>query len=451
MPANLKTMVIPVEILARELDGKLLLAACAKERGWNVIIGGMEAVKKAVPHLPPFVYFGKSARSTNAKLFARLKELGHEVVVLDEEGLVRQSDDIYLMKHEKDALKNVDLLLTWGDDSRDLWRRSGMLHGVPVEAAGNPRVDMLLPQLQPYHDEDIRAIRKRFGDYVLVNSNFGTVNNRVTGSKRFNLARWAEGEEVANVAAEYLAHKRAIFYRFRSLMPKVAAAISPLNLIIRPHPAEDHAPWKEVAVGVPNIHVVFEGSVVAWIAAARVLIHNGCTSAVEAAVKGTTVLSYRPATSERYDNPLPNSVGLECFSDEELLANLQGTLKKGPVSQTERQTALLHRFISFEAAKLCSDAVFDAIDRNAIGLAPKRLVPFHRWLKVYVQHQRQLMPQRIRKFWSGNSRHNAYKMHKFSGLTEEMVIFRLAKLQRSLSRFSGINAHEIGKNLIELR
>ncbi|MBC8095334.1 MAG: hypothetical protein H7Y43_05950 [Akkermansiaceae bacterium] len=443
-------MVIPIEILARELDGKLLLASCAKERGWNVIIGGMAAVKNAVPHLPPFVFFAKSARSTNAKLFARLKRLGHEVVVLDEEGLVRQSDDIYLMKHEKDALKNVDLLLTWGDDSRDLWRRSGMLGGVPAEATGNPRVDMVRPRLRAYHQEDIRAIHQRFGEYVIFNSNFGTINNKVTGGERFNLAEWAEGG-VKTDAAAYLEHKRAIFERFRALMPKVAAAIAPLNLIIRPHPAEDHAVWKDVAAGIANIHVVFEGSVVPWIAAARILIHNGCTSAVEAAIEGTTVISYRPVTSERYDNPLPNAVGIECFSDEELLARMQKILKTGHVPLTAKQSALLHRFVALEDAMLCSDAVFDAIDRNSIGFAPKRKVPFHTWFKIYLQHQRQLLPQRLKKLLPGNSRRKEYKKHKFSGLTEDMVNTRIDRLEAALSRFSGIRARVIGGDLIELK
>lgn len=451
MAASKKTLVFPIEIIGRELDGKLLLALCARDRGWNVILGGMSAVKNAVPHLPPMVFFGKSARSTNAKLFKRLRQLGHEVVVLDEEGLVRQSDEIYLLKHEKDAMKNVDLLLTWGDDSRDLWRRSGMLHGVTAESVGNPRVDMLLPRLRAYHDDDIASIRGRFGDFVLFNSNFGTVNNTVTGSERFNLAQKIEGGEMEKDAAEYLGHKRAIFEGFRAVMPKLAAAIVPRNLVIRPHPAEDHTAWKEAVAGIANAHVVFEGSVVAWIAAARVLIHNGCTSAVEAAIEGTTVLTYRPATSERFDNPLPNSIGIECFSEAELLANVGTVFDRGEVPLTAAQQEFLHRFITFDGTNLSSDAVMEALDRNAIGLASKRHVSFAKWLKAYVQHQRQLMPQRLKKLMPGNSSRREYKRLKFSGLGQDMVNGRIGRLQRTLSRFSGITARDIGKDLIELK
>ena len=442
-------MVIPIEILARELDGKLLLASCAKERGWNVIIGGMAAVEETVPHLPPFVYFAKSARSTNAKLFAWLKQLGHEVVVLDEESLVRH-DNIFLMKHERDALKNVDLLLTWGEDSREMWLRSGMMDDLHAEAVGNPRIDMLAPQLRAYHQRDIDSIQSRYGDFVLFNSNFAMVNHRITGGTRFNLAQWTAGGKAEKDSVEYLAHKRIVFERFCLLIPKLAAAIAPRNLVIRPHPAEDHAPWNEAVAGCANAHVVFEGSVVPWIAAARVLIHNGCTSAVEAAIEGTPVLTYRPVTSSRYDNPLPNGVGIECFTDDHLLATAGKVLAGGDVPLSAEQMALLHRHIDFVENALSSDGILDALERTAIGFAAKPKLPFHKWLKIYLHHQRQLLPRRIKKLSHGHRR-NAYNKHKFSGLTEDTVNARIDLLRKVLSRFHGINAHEIGKNLIELR
>lgn len=442
-------MVIPIEILARELDGKLLLASCAKERGWNVIVGGMAAVKKAVPHLPPFVYFAKSARSTNAKLFGRLKQLGHEVVVLDEESLVRH-DNIFLMKHERDALKNVDLLLTWGEDSREMWLRSGMADDLRTEAVGNPRIDMLTPQLRAYHQENIDSIQSRYGDFVLFNSNFAMVNHKVTGGVRFNLALWTAGGKAEKDSVEYLTHKRTIFERFCLLIPKLAAAIAPRSLVIRPHPSEDHAPWNEAVAGCANAHVIFEGSVVPWIAAARVLIHNGCTSAVEAAIEGTPVLTYRPLISDRFDNPLPNSMGLECRTDEHLLVTVEKALGGSRYPLSAEQMTLLHRHIEFAENALSSDGILDALERSAIGFAAKPKLAFHKWLKIYVQHQRQLLPRRLRSLSHGHRR-DAYKKHKFSGLTEDTVNARIEQLRKLLSRFYGINAHEIGEDLVELR
>ena len=443
-------MVFPIETIARELDGKLLLALVARERGWDIVIGNMAVIIDMLPHLPLSVYFGKSARSTNASHFAQLQALGHQVVVLDEEALVRQSDSIYLMKHERDPLKNVDLVLTWGPDNTAMWEDSDLLGGLHADPVGNPRIDMLRPQLRAFHAPEIAAIRDRFGDYVLFNSNFATVNNMRSGGDRFNLAGWVPGEEAAREATGLLTHKRLLFERFHTLLPQVAAAIAPRHLVIRPHPSEDHATWRELASGLANVSVVFEGSVVPWIAGARVLIHNGCTSAVEAAVEGTEVLSYRPVTSERYDNPLPNAVGTECFSDAALLEALARALASEPAPLSESQRALLARHVALGDTGLCCDAIMDAIERRSIGQAREHRTPVGVWLKIFAENQRRLLKQRIKRFSSKGMARAAYRAHKFPGLSETEVNGRISRFQKVLSRFGGLHAKERCRDLFEI-
>ena len=454
MASGRRTMVFPIETIAREFDGKLLLALCAHERGWDVLIGNMAVLIDMLPHLPLSVYFGKSARSLNAGRFARLQALGHEVVVLDEEALVRQSDGIYLMKHEKDALKNVDLVLTWGADNTELWQGSDLLDGIPADPVGNPRIDMLRPQLRPFHEPEIAAIRARFGDYVLFNTNFATVNNMRSGGDRFNLADWVPGEDAAREATGLLTHKRILYERFHALMPQVAAAIAPRHLVIRPHPAEDHATWRELASALANVSVEFEGSVVPWIAGARVLIHNGCTSAVEAAVEGTAVLSYRPVTSEHYDNPLPNAVGTECFSDAALLEALARVLARDPEGDpaplTESQQALLARHIAFGDTGLCCDAIMEAIERRSIGRACEQRTPLGVWLMIFAENQRRRLKQRIKSFSPKGMTRAAYRAHKFPGLTADIANERIARFQATLSRFGDLRAREVRRDVLEI-
>jgi surface carbohydrate biosynthesis protein len=449
MPANRKTMVFPVETMAREFDGKLLLALCARERGWNVLIGS-RVIKQMVPSLPPCVYFGKSARADNSGRFAQLHALGHEVVVLDEEALVRQSDDIYLMKHEKDALKDVDLVLAWGDSNAELWRNSDLLDGTHAAAVGNPRIDMLRPGLRPFHEPEVAAIRERFGDYVLFNSNFATVNNVISGSNRFNLAEWVPEEQAEREATGLLGHKRKLFERFQTLLPKVARAIAPRHLVIRPHPSENHAPWHELAASLANVSVVFEGSVVPWLVGARVLIHNGCTSAVEAAVSGTPVLSYRPETSDDFDNPLPNAIGTECFTDEALLDALSRVLEQAPEPLSASQQALLDRHVALGQSGLCCDAIMEAIERHSIGLIGQHRTPLAVWLKIFAKYQRNLLRQRIKGLSTKGRARAAYRAHKFPGLTTEIADERIAKFQAALSRFKGMHTRELRENVLEI-
>src|SRR5262245_9298791 len=151
----LKTLVLPVETLVRELDGKLLLALTARERGWNVIVGERTRIIRYLLNLPPSIFLSKSARADNAALFEQLYSLGHRIAVLDEEALIRQSDEIYLMKHEKSALRYVSALLTWGGENSNLWHQSRRFDRDRIFNTGNPRIDLLRPEIRTFYQPQV--------------------------------------------------------------------------------------------------------------------------------------------------------------------------------------------------------------------------------------------------------------------------------------------------------
>ncbi|MFQ5565923.1 MAG: hypothetical protein ACE5EU_06145, partial [Paracoccaceae bacterium] len=88
-----KSLYLPVENLARELDGKLLLALVARERGWRPVIGYKVAIRGHRSIFPPGVYMAHHARGSIPGFFERFGRYGHQSVVLDEEALVRQTDE----------------------------------------------------------------------------------------------------------------------------------------------------------------------------------------------------------------------------------------------------------------------------------------------------------------------------------------------------------------------
>ena len=89
---SVKTLYLPVEGLARELDGKLLLALIARERGWRPVIGHKSAIRHRRAALPPWVFLSHNARRRRPVFFERFGKFGHQSVVHDEEALVRQTD-----------------------------------------------------------------------------------------------------------------------------------------------------------------------------------------------------------------------------------------------------------------------------------------------------------------------------------------------------------------------
>ena len=144
-------------------------------------------------------------------------------------------------------------------------------------------------------------------------------------------------------------------------------------MVVRPHPAENQEPWHAIAAQCNNLHVTNEGNVIPWLIAAKALVHNGCTTAVEAAVLGTPAISYRPVIDDACDFALPNSLSHEAFSLEQLLSEV-GAISEGrpcPDNGSARR-AILARHIASLEGPLAADRIVSALCDAEIGRASCR-------------------------------------------------------------------------------
>jgi surface carbohydrate biosynthesis protein len=464
---------LPITSQPRELDAKLLLALFARERGINPVLGYKSAFQCGSVISSPGIYFAHNARRSPMREF--LSMCGHEVVVLDEEALVRQTDELFLKKHNKDAFKNVCRVFSWGEDDFQLWTRSDFsLDNVFI--TGNPRVDFLRPELRNFHQDKISVIKAEFGNYVLLNTNFPTVNNLVPQGAGIRLARWARDGRGKQIRGEFLAHKRALFERFLKLVPKLAKAISPHTLVVRPHPDEDHAPWLNAISDHPNAHIVFEGSVVPWIAGAHALIHNNCTTSIESAILGTPVLSYRPIRSESYDNPLTNSLGIECLYDEALISTAQRVLAGTPMPLSQDQVRRLQHHIANIKGQLSCEQIVDSLStitvRNGgvFGLLWRQSLHIRSnllWISKVIgwytnpsnRQRRRALSQKFPqlKVYDLDAKLLGYDEHQFEllarqfpQLTAEDLDDRIRRISKSLDRFHGLRSVKFGDSLFTI-
>src|SRR5690606_4775103 len=69
-------LIIPCETLAREFDGKLLLACIAAKRGFRVILGGKPAIQSRLTALPRAIYMSNNLRLSSRRVLAILDRLG---------------------------------------------------------------------------------------------------------------------------------------------------------------------------------------------------------------------------------------------------------------------------------------------------------------------------------------------------------------------------------------
>ncbi len=450
-PSRPGTLILPVETLTREFDAKLHLASRAASRGWRVVLGGRTAIHSILPSLPKSIYLAKDARTGSRRIFRLLDQLGHVIVALDEESLIRQSDEASLMMLDAETFNRPRLLYAWGESNADLWRKFKGYRGSPIIETGNPRIDLLRPELKEFYAGEARLLRQRFDEYVLVSTNFSMVNHFIPDHVRFRTAKGTDVARKEALKSGLVRHKRKIFEAFRELLPALADAIAPVNLVVRFHPSENAGVWTTAAAGRKNVHVTNEGAIAPWLMAAKALIQNGCTSAVEAAIIGTPALAYRPQISDDYEVELPNRVSVDCRTANDVISALQRILNGTPPLAGGSLAAgrfLLRHHISSLDGPLACERILDSLDAHADLLAAPRDNRLQQRLAGLAGHYRRRV---IRAFTTRLSRSKSsadYTSHKFPGITEEMVAGCIERLRRIFPQLPALKHHWLTQDII---
>jgi len=70
-------------------------------------------------------------------------------------------------------MKRIAYLTTWGEDNARAFRQfSGYDNNTPIIVTGNPRIDLLRPELREFYRPEAEALRERYGNFILINTNF---------------------------------------------------------------------------------------------------------------------------------------------------------------------------------------------------------------------------------------------------------------------------------------
>jgi surface carbohydrate biosynthesis protein len=342
-----KSLIIPIETQHREFLAKLHLAAVAATKGFEVIIGDQNEIIRRLGQFPSSIYLEKSISKTKYKHLKRLRSFGHVPVALCEEGLVYRNADAYRRERiYPDCFELVDRFYMWGrhqlEDVEVVLGKNQRLR-----VTGNPRFDLLRQEMRGVWQTQVEKIRSRFGQFILINTNFGRAN-RINGmpdvvellKKRGTLG----GDRHIEFYRGWVDHLDRIQHYFLEMLPDLACALSRHRIIVRPHPSENHSPWKKIATGFDNVNVIHEGSAIPWIIAARAVVHNSCTTGVEAWLLDRPVFTYLPFTNDLYDSKLPNELSEQFNSTAGLIEALQKAVEMERTAIKDERREKLARY-----------------------------------------------------------------------------------------------------------
>jgi surface carbohydrate biosynthesis protein len=435
MKSEKPTLLIPVELQVRELEPKVLLACVAAARGYPCIIGPRREMHFRVPSYPRSIYLSKSTTGASNNVFRHMQALGYKIVVWDEEALVALPPKFYFRHRlSSEALVYVSHLFAWGEENAQLWRNYPQMPAdIPIHVTGNPRGDLLRPELSGYYQKEVEGLHREHGNFILINTNFNLVNayypemnmimpNPEPGEPPLLTRRSISLALSREYAEGFTDYKLALLGDFEKLVPELEKTFSDYTIVIRPHPAENQEVYKRLAAMCQRVRVVHKGNVVPWLLAAKVLVHNGCTTGIEAYATGTPAVAYRPRVHEQYDrdfHDLPNQLSHQCCTIDEMQTTLEKILAgELGVYNGDGCKALMQHHLASQEGPLACERIVDVLEKANAGWAQTSGPDLADLLRARIWSTRRRVKKRLRGM-RPNMRHNRpeFLHHRYPGVS----------------------------------
>ncbi len=315
---------IHVEISSRELDSKLLLATLAAERGHHVIVSNLSEIMNGFNSgvFNPGIFHTKSLTPSKRKINRHQKIINDNFIItsIDEEaGIDQFSYDQFSKDRYSDlTIGQAASVFCWGSKDEEVLKKMYSKNSFKIIKTGSPRVDLWKSLFQDYWQSPKNMPKKPF---LLISSNINSTNmmqfHDVIKFQR-DAGYFDRDPDLFKNLFHMMAENFRKLYSFIDAIKYLANNNDRFDIVLRPHPTENIQAWKIFLENVPNVHVVRQDSISTWVKNSFAVMHNGCTTAIEATISGKPVLTYVPFDMD-YINEIPNLLGYKITTKDELL------------------------------------------------------------------------------------------------------------------------------------
>ena len=363
-----------VEISIRELDSKLLLAVIAASRGHQVLISDISEIERGFRKgiLNPGIFHTKSITPSDIKInfHKKLIEKNFLITSIDEEAGLQLTDskfeEFYLGRSSKKTIQQSAAVFCWGNDDIKTLKKLYPKNKSKIIKTGSPRVDLWKSTFFNYWGAPNKKPKKPF---LLVSSNMASNYIKSTPEviKTFkDLGYLQRNPKLFNDWFEQIAEDNIKTIDFVEAIKHLAYKNNEYDIVLRPHPVEDINAWRIYLENISNVHVIREGSITAWVNNAFAVMHNGCTTALEATVIGKPTITYLPSKRKHKKN-FTNKLGVRVSSLKQLSGKVNLLLKnyksKNNNLKNKNIPKLISQKIYFDSKELASEKIIREWER----------------------------------------------------------------------------------------
>lgn len=284
-----KNLYIPIEVKAREYVSNLLLTSRGIDRNFRCYLGAKSSINKLIQYstIKSGVYFSKSPLLETE--YIEIKKKCEFFTILDQElGPALSVNEI-----EKGLLARKNLIIpefidsyyVLGNRILNIVKKIYPEIKSAIKLTGWPRID-IWKKYNFLYQKKSQHIKKKYGNFILFASDFSFLTKKNIDEYLVYLKSYNHKEDDQSYI---YAKKRAesTYQEFRKIL-RIFFKLDKLNLeneiIIRPHPADNHIFWNKIKKKFKKIKVIYEGDISEWLYAANGLMHRGCTTGVQSMI-----------------------------------------------------------------------------------------------------------------------------------------------------------------------
>ena len=429
-----------VETSFRELDSKLLLAVLAAAKGHQVIVSRLVEIIHGLKNdvLAPGIFHTKSLTPDNIKMERHQKiiDKGSKVTSFDEEsGFFNENYDQFAVDRYSDlTIEQSSAAFGWGSEDTNTLKRIYSKNSDKIHKTGSPRMDLWKSYFLDYWVDPKGMPKKPF---LLIASNIFCTQTRMFHEfyKFYKDAGYFQRNPNLFKDLFYsTAEDYKKLYAFIDAIKYLAKNNNGYDIVLRPHPRDNIEAWKIFLEGVRNVHIIRQDSITAWVKNTFAVMHNGCTTALEATISGKPVLTYSPFKTE-YDGKLFNTLGYNLKSKEELLIKANELFKFEKIKEQKKKEVQISELISKKLYIDDNELAAEKILKVWESLEDKSLSKSNNWTKFYwllkIMNLKGALHKIATKLFP-NKFKSAKENNKFPSLDESEICERVSRLRHIL-------------------
>lgn len=426
-----------VEVSSRELDSKLLLAFLAASKGHEVIVSDLSEIINGLKMglLKPGIFHTKSITPGQTKInrHQNLIDNGNLITSIDEESGITTSgyDDMVKLRYSEKTIGQASAVFGWGPEDTAVLKKKFPYYADKIHKTGSPRIDLWGSFLDGYWEKPKNTPDR---PYLLISSNMVCTNMKPFHEilNFYKRAGYLERDpKMQEMLFKEMSEDYTRLNYFINAIKHMSTNNNGYDIVLRPHPSENIETWRAFLDGIPNVHVIREGSITPWIKNAFAVMHNSCTSAFEAEFMGKPVITFIPF-HQVYGHHLANMMGSCVKNNEEILekANLLFDESKSTKSNRGNQlNDIMKNKIYFDKEELAAEKmikIWESLDNKNLSKSVN-WVKFEYFLKL--KKYRKMFTNHIKKLVL--SRYKSPNInYKFPDLNEQEVYNKFKRLKK---------------------